>query len=178
MLHALNKKSVLIGSLISMTMMFAIVIFYANPHIDGGNGSGLIKLQLAYDKNAGIDIINSWGAAGIDHFNQWIFTDYLYAVSFSVFFASLLSILIVKKGKEEYLAYRTVVYLAFVAGLLDWIENTMELFFVNNSSEFSGVLFFLHSIVATVKWATLPIAVVYIVVLLAKENKPDANPGF
>jgi len=173
MLLALNKKSVLIGSLISMSIMFAIVMFYANPLIDGGNGSGMLKLQLAYDKEAGIEIINSWGASGIDHFNQWIFTDYIYAVSYAVFFASVLSILIVKKGKEEYLVYRFGVYLAFVAGLLDWIENTMELFFVNNSSGFSSALFFLHSIIATVKWAALPIAVAYIVVLLAKANKPD-----
>jgi Na+/citrate or Na+/malate symporter len=153
--------------------MFAIVMFYANPLIDGGNGSGLIKLQLAYDKEAGIEIINSWGASGIDHFNQWIFTDYIYAFSYAVFFASLLSILIMKKGKEEFLVYRFGVYLAFVAGLLDWIENTMELFFVNNYSGFPSALFFLHSIVATVKWAALPVAVAYIVVLLANANKPD-----
>lgn len=173
MLHALNKKSVLIGSLIAMSIMFVIVMFYANPIIDGGNGSGLLKLQLAFDKQTGIAIINSWGTSGIARFNQWIFTDYLYAVSYAVFFASVLSILIVKKGKEEYLVYRFGGYLAFVAGLLDWIENTMELFFVNNSSGFPSVLFFIHSIFATVKWAALPIAVAYIVVLLAKANKPD-----
>jgi hypothetical protein len=155
--------------------MFAIVMFYANPLIDGGNGSGLLKLQLAFDKEAGIAIINSWGTSGVDHFNQWIFTDYIYALSYAVFFASLLSILIMKKGKEKLLVYRFVVYLACVAGLLDWVENTMELFFVNNSSGFSSALFFLHSIIATVKWAALPIAVAYIVVLLANANKPDGQ---
>lgn len=175
MLHALNRKTVLIGSLLSMSIMFAIVMFYANPLIDGGNGSGLLKLQLAYDKKAGMEIIDSWGVSGIARFNQLIFTDYIYAVSYAVFFASLLSILIMKKGKEEFLVYRFSVYLAFVAGLLDWIENTMELFFVNNSSGFPSILFFIHSIVATVKWAALPIAVAYIVVLLAKANKPDGQ---
>lgn len=43
MLHALNKKSVLIGSLVSRSIMFAIVMSYANPRIDGGNGSSLLK---------------------------------------------------------------------------------------------------------------------------------------
>lgn len=175
MIQALNKKSVLIGSLISMAIMFAIVMFYANPLIDGGNGSSLLKLQLSFNKEAGLEIINSWGVSGIDRFNRWIFTDYIYAFSFAVFFASLFSILIMKKGKEEVPVYRFAVYLAFAAGLLDWIENTIELFFVNNSSGFPGILFFLHSIVAMVKWAALPIAVIYIAVLLTKKNNPHVK---
>lgn len=175
MLQALNKKSVLIGSLISMSITFAIVMFYANPLIDGGDGSGLLKLQLAFNKEAGITIINSWGIAGIDRFNHWIFTDYFYAASYAIFFASLLSILIVKKGKEALLVYRFAVYIAFTSGLLDCIENTMELFFVNNPLAFSNTTFFLHSVVATAKWGALPIALTYIAVLLTKANKPGVK---
>lgn len=170
MINALSNKIVLFGSLIAMCIMFVIVMFCINPAIDGLNGIGVIKLQLSFDKEVGLEIINSWGASGIEHFSQWIFTDYLYALTYAVFFASLLSSLILKKGMSSRLSYTWVVYLAFVAGLLDWTENTMELFFINNPSEFSNILFFLHSIVASVKWAAVPIAVVYVIVLLSKQN--------
>jgi len=170
MLHALNRKVVLIGSLVFMSIMFVIVMFFVNPSVDGGNGAGVIKLQLSFEKESGIKIINSWGQSGIENFNQWIFTDYIYALAYSVFFASLLSFLILKKGKETYLAYKSVVYLAFIAGFFDWVENTIELLLVNNPSEVSNTLFFLHSIVASLKWAAIPIAVAYILVLLTKKN--------
>lgn len=171
MLHALNRKTVLIGSLALMSIMFVIVMFVVNPSIDGGNGAGVIKLQLSFQKESGIEIINSWGKSGIENFNQWIITDYIYALAYSVFFASLLSFLILKKGKGEIFAYKSIVYLAFIAGLLDWIENTIELLFINNPSQVSNTLFFLHSIVALVKWGAFPIAVTCIVVLLTKRNE-------
>lgn len=174
MLHTLNSKTVLIGSVIFMSVMFVIVTFLVNPAIDGGNGIGVLKLQLSFDKEVGIAIINSWGKSGIEHFKEWIFTDYIYAVSYAVFFASLLSILIMKKGKEEFFVYRFGVYLAVIAGLLDWVENSIELFFINDPSGFSNNVFFLHSIVAIVKWAALPVAIAYIAVLLATANKPAA----
>lgn len=171
MLHALNKKTVLIGSLALMSIMFVIVMFVVNPSIDGRNGAGVIKLQLSFERESGIKIVNSWGKAGIKNFNQWIVTDYIYALAYSVFFASLLSFLILKKGKGKNFAYKSIVYLAFIAGLLDWIENTIELLFVNNPSQVSNTLFFLHSIVALVKWAAFPIVVACIVVLLTKRDE-------
>ncbi len=170
MLEKLNSKTVLIGSLALMSIMFVIVMFYVNPSIDGGNGLGVIKLQLSFDKEAGIEIIHSWGKDGVERFRQWIITDYIYAFAYSAFFASLLSFLILKKGKATYRAYTISVYLAFVAGFLDWVENTIELTFINNPSDFSSTLFFAHSIIALLKWAAVPIAVAYIVVLLTKKN--------
>lgn len=171
MLHLFGRKKLLIGSLIFMLMMFSIVMFFINPQIDGLNGIGVIKLQLSFNKDAGIEIIESWGASGIANFKRWIFIDYIYALSYSVFFASLLSLLILQKGKEKSLKYTWVVVLAFIAGALDWIENTMELFFLNNPSGFPDSLFFLHSVIATLKWAAVPIAVIYVVALVTKKSK-------
>lgn len=170
MLLILNKKSVLTGALIAMSVMFAVVMFYANPLIDGGNGSSLLKLQLAFDKQSGIAILDSWGPSGAARFNQWIFTDYLYAVSYAVFFASLLSILVVKKGKQNINGYRFAVYLGLIAGLLDWTENTLEIIFVNHAAAFPQALFFLHSMLAAAKWMALPIVLIYIATLLTKNN--------
>jgi hypothetical protein len=61
MLQALSKTTVLASSLVLMSIMFVIVMFYVNPAIDGGDGSGVLELQLSFEKNAGIEIINEWG---------------------------------------------------------------------------------------------------------------------
>lgn len=173
MLHALSKKTVLIGSLIFMSIMFCIVMFVVNPLIDSKNGLEVILLQLSFQKEAGIEIINNWGETGVSNFKKWIFTDYLYALSYSLFLSSLLSWLIIKKGRENLLSYTWVVYLVFIAGLLDCIENTIEIFFLNNPTGCSSLLFFLHSIIASLKWCAVPIATVYIVILLFQKNKKE-----
>ena len=171
MLHELSKKKVLIGSGIFVSIMFYIVMFIVNPLIDSKNGLGVILLQLSFQKEAGIAIINSWGKTGISNFKTWIFTDYLYALSYSLFLGSLISRLIIKKGKENDFSYTWVVYLVFTAGLLDCIENTIEIFFLNNPIDCSDLLFFLHSIIASIKWCAVPIAISYIVILLFQNNE-------
>jgi hypothetical protein len=145
MLQKLGKKKVLISSLVFMSIMFVVVMFFVNPLIDGGSGSGVLDLQLSFKKNVGIDIINGWGTSGVDHFNLW--------------------------GKGTFLTRNLFVPLAFFSGTLDFIENTMELYFINNPYAFSNTLFFLHSVVALFKWTAVTIVVAYIFVLLTKKNE-------
>ena len=171
MLRTLGKSKVLISSFALTSVMFVIVMFFVNPSIDGGNGSGVLELQLSFEKNVGIELIKSWGKSGVNHFNRWIFTDYIYAFSYSLFLASLISYLALKKGKEACLASISFVRLAFLSGTLDFFENSMELSFMNNPYVFSNNLFFVHSILATLKWATVTIVIVFIFVLLAKKNE-------
>jgi hypothetical protein len=170
MLNILSKKSVIVISTLATLMMFAVVMFVVNPSIDGKNGIGVLALQLAFDKEVGIEIINSWTQLGIENFNRFIFTDYLYALSYSILFASILSVLILKKSKQNILKYKMIVYLPFIAGLFDWIENTLELSFINNPIEFSNILFFIHSIIASLKWLMIPIVVTFIVKLSLQES--------
>lgn len=170
MLNILSKKSVITISTVMTLIMFTVVMFIVNPSIDGKNGMGVIALQLSFDKEVGIEIINSWTQSGIKNFNQFIFTDYIYALCYSIFFASILAVLILKKSKQNILKYKLIVYLPLIAGLFDWIENTLELLFINNSIEFSNILFFLHSIIASFKWIALPIIVTFIIKLSLQEN--------
>lgn len=171
MLQALSKTAVLASSLVLMSIMFVIVMFFVNPSIDGGNGSGVLELQLSFEKSRGIEIIYGWGESGVNHFKRWIFTDYIYAFSYSLFFASLISSLVLKRGKGAHLNNIIFVYIAFLSGALDFVENSMELFFINNPYVFSDNLFFMHSIVATLKWIAVTIAIVYIVVILTKKEE-------
>lgn len=171
MLHMLSKKKVLYSSLTLMVTMFIVVMFYVNPSIDGGNGSSVIELQLSFSKENGSKILAQWGSLGIESFKSLIVADYIYALSYSLFFASLLSFLILKKGKGLLFRYTIVVPISFMAGTLDWIENTIELFFISNQAQLPEAVFFTHSIIATLKWATIPVAVIYIIVLLSNKSE-------
>jgi len=170
MLNILSKKSVIIISTVMPLIMFTVVMFIVNPSIDGKNGMSVIALQLAFDKEIGIEIINNWTQLGIENFNQFIFTDYIYALSYAIFFASILSVLILKKSKQNIVKYKLIIYLPFIAGLFDWIENTLELLFIKNPIEFSKTLFFIHSIIASLKWIALPIIITFIIKLILKDN--------
>ncbi len=169
MITALGKTKVIISSLVATLLMFAIVILILNRVVDGGDGSSILRLQLSFDKNLGIEIINGWGPEGVELFKSWMFTDYLYAFAYSVFLASMLSFLILKKGVAHKPVYKISLYFAFAAGILDCIENTIELFFVNNPYEFSTNLFFLHSVLATAKWATIAIVLIYLIFLTTQK---------
>ena len=168
MLKIISEKSILLNSLLSTLAMFVIVMFIVNPYIDGSNGLSVIELQLSFSKDAGIEIIKEWGEFGVSRFNEGIVIDYFYAFSYSLFFASLLSILILRKDKNKDISYSWVVYLPFVTGIFDWIENTIELSFVANPFDFSDNLFMFHSIIALLKWLSVPIIMTYIVILYKK----------
>ena len=170
MLNILSKKRFVIISTIMTLVMFTIVMFIVNPSIDGKNGIGVLALQLAFDKEVGIEIINSWTQSGIKNFNQFIITDYIYALGYSIFFSSILSVLILKKSIQNLSKIKLIIYLPFIAGLFDWIENTLELLFINNPIEFSNTLFFIHSIIASSKWIALPIILIFIIKLSLQDN--------
>ena len=176
-LGTLGKKPVLLASLASLTFMFVIAMYIVNPAIDGKDGSGLLALQLAFDKELGIEIISHWGAKGIAFYNRWYLVDYLYAVSYSVFLASLLSFLIFRKSKENSSLLTITPLIALVAGACDWLENTLEFVFIQNPAIFSSTLFFLHSIVAVVKWVSISIVVISIISLLIKPSQRGRGHG-
>jgi hypothetical protein len=175
MLQVLGNKYVLISSFVLMAIMFVIVMFVVNPLIDGGDGFGVLQLQLSFDKGRGIETINSWGEAGVDHFNRWIFTDYIYALAYSLFLASLTAFVFKKQGKGSYSVSRYVVFIAFSSGALDSLENTMELLFIKNPFGFSDGLFFLHSVAALLKWTSVAVVIAYIVALLTRRKQRHAR---
>jgi hypothetical protein len=169
-MNFLAKKSTLIISMIFVVVTFVLVMLVINPIIDGADGLGLITLQLSFDKSAGIAIVNSWGESGVTYFNQWIFSDFIYAFSYALFFASLLSFVMSKKGKIVTKTYKKTLYLPLLAGLLDWLEDSMELVFINNQISYSDQLFFVHSLVASTKFALIIITLILLVKIWKKAS--------
>ena len=159
----LSNKKIVIFSAITTTIMAFIVMVIFDPLVDGKNGFDVIALQLSFIKEVGVGIVSSWN---IEAFQTWIVLDYLYAFSYMVFFASLLLWLAKKKGVSSGI----YPYIALCAGVCDWIENSLELWFLSDIEGFSSTLFFVHSIVATLKWLALPVIVWHIVKLYRVKN--------
>lgn len=171
MLRLLGTKSVLAASLLFMAIMMVICMKFVNPAIDGQNGASLLELQLAFDKELGLEIINRWGADGIAVYLRWGFTDYLYAVSYSLFLASLLAVQLFRTEKEGAPLLSLTPFLALAAGACDWLENILEYFFINNPLNFPAGLFFAHSLVALLKWAGIFTAITAIIYLLLQRSR-------
>jgi len=151
-MNFLANRQVMIISMISTLIMAFIVMVIVDPLIDGKDGFSVIALQLSFDKEIGKEIVSSWN---IEAFNRWIIMDYLYALSYMIFFVSFLLWL----EKIKNLPSTIVPYIAIGAGVFDWIEDSLELLFLNNIEAFSSTLFFIHSIFATLKWLALPIII-------------------
>ena len=166
-MQILASKKIVLISMITTVCMFILVMFIANPIIDTKNGIDVILLQLIFDKHKAIELVSHWDVAV---FNKWIITDYLYALSYTVFFVSLLSWLIKVKGISKTNRYHFFMYIAMLAGLLDWVENSLELWFLYDMHAFSATLFWVHSFVASIKWLCLPIMIFGIVKLYRVKN--------
>lgn len=168
MVDLLGRKAVLFFSCILTSVMFAIVMFFANPAIDGGSGFDLLALQLSFDKESGLAIINRWGEAGVDNFKKYIVFDYVYALSYALLFSSVLRFLWLRGHEGSVVRNQWFISFAVSAGLLDWIENTLEFFFIKYPESYPGWLFFLHSALSVLKWGMVALVVSYALVLGAR----------
>ena len=157
-----SKKIVLISALTTAIMAFIVMALF-DPMVDGKNGSEVIALQLLFSKEIGSNIVSSWN---IETFKKWIVLDYLYALSYMIFFASLILWLEKIKGVKQSI----YPYIAITAGMFDWIEDSLELLFLSDIEGFPSALFFIHSIFASLKWLALPVILYRIIKLYrAKE---------
>lgn len=144
-----------------------VVSFWANPLIDGKDGWSVVELEFAFTKANAQMIIEKWG--GIANYNRFIITDYIYAIAYVLFLRALLRYLMQKKER----LYKTPLYLAPLAGLLDWIENSMQLLFINYN--FTNAFVFAHSLIASLKFLLLSVVLGYIVVLQRTEPKKNLH---
>jgi len=143
MMNWVSQKQIVLASGVMTLLLFIAVIFLAEPAIKGNTGKGMVSLQLAFTKEHGQEILAVWGTRGMSEFRRWIAADYAYLLAYSVFLAGLL----VRAGARP-----GTVRLAFLGGALDAIENTMELFFLSLPQKFPAVLFFIHSLLSSMKW--------------------------
>lgn len=164
-----QNKTVIILFGILTSIMFIIVMFIVNPLIDGKTGIEVIKLQLSFNIENGKSIIENWNESGQQNFLRYIYTDYIYAFSYSFFFASVYFNKLLKNNLKITRKHILILSLPFMAGTFDMIENTIEIMFIKNTNDFSELLFGFHSIIATLKWLGLPV-ILYLLIKPIKKS--------
>ncbi len=157
-----RTKKIMIGTGILTGIMYIIVMFIINPLIDNKLGLEVIKLQLAYTTENGKTIINNWHKIGQQNFLKYIYTDYLYALTYALFLSTLYLHKILKNNIKIIRKHYIILTLPFIAGLFDMVENTIEIFFIKDPNDFPASLFAFHSILSSIKWLLLPIMIYYL----------------
>jgi hydrogenase/urease accessory protein HupE len=168
LLKYLAKKHYVIGFGIATIILFSVIVMISSMS-ENANGASALRLQVAFDKSIGIKIVSSWKDEGVEHFKSFMMVDYIYAFAYSFFLSSFLAWLLYR---EEHIknSYQKIVYIPFLIGILDMIENTMELQFVEDIYSYSSKLFYLHSILATTKWLLAVVVLVLISIFALKRS--------
>ena len=165
-MNILANKTIVIFSMITTFIMAFIVMARVDPLIDGKDGLSVIALQLSFFIDNAKEIVSTWD---ISAFNDLIILDYIYALSYMIFFAALISWLEKEKAQPKSI----FPYIAIAAGVFDWIEDSLEVSFLNNMNDFSPTLFFIHSLIASLKWIAFPVIIWKIIQLLKLEKSNE-----
>jgi hypothetical protein len=172
MLSIVGKKQTLVFSTLLTVILALFVILVVDPYIEGEHGASIVTLQRSFDRNSADTVLATWGSDAAARFNRSIWVDYLFALVYPVALASWLLLLISKKGLLSSVYCRSSIYIALSAGLFDWIEDSMELWYINKTSELPEIFFFLHSLAASAKFTAIVVAALCIVILLLKKGQP------
>lgn len=150
-------------------VLTALVMFILNAQIMPADCPGMISLELAFTKGALGEIVNACGAGGVRAHQVMIWVDYIFIISYVGFLGNLLGSLVRHIEYEKALLYFS---LPIYAGVLDVIENTLLLIELSDTQSLSGILIFLASLAALVKFllliAAIAITIYYLFELITK----------
>ncbi len=122
-----------------------------------------MHFEFTFTKASALELLAQWGESGKMSFNQLIYLDFIYPISYSILLSSLIvRTYSIKKTYSQ--LQNTLVYLPFLICLFDWIENIMEVLIINNPHAYTNLFYFTHSSFATTKWLGL----LFILILLSK----------
>jgi hypothetical protein len=128
-------------------------VFVLNPLLDPDRSifsMPQLNLQFSYTPENGQQVLDSWGAGAADRYLDWIWIDLAWALSYGPFFAMLIWTL----G-----GHRIWVALPLVEMCLNLTETSLEMWWVGAHTPADPMfgVFLAHSILATVKWAMVPL---------------------
>jgi hypothetical protein len=118
---------------------------------------GIVALQLAFTPARFQAVLDAWGPAIVQQFVDDMPWDYLYAALYALALASWVAWLSRREGAVPSRGDLGLFMLPLIAGLCDWIENTLHLLLVTSAGPPAAWAVFLASVAASVKWGALVI---------------------
>ena len=144
-------------------ILTALVMLILDSQIRPPGCPGIISLELAFTKGTFSTIVSACGEQGVRAHRILIWVDYIFITSYIGFLANLLGSLVRHIDYERALLYFS---LPLYAGLLDIIENTLLLIELSDTGSLSGLLIFLASSAAAIKFLLLLAAIALILYYL------------
>ncbi len=132
----------------------------------------IFSLQLSFTKARFVHIIKEWQDRGVlTHFMGHFKYDFIYLIGYSLLITSLFILLgcLLKNPNIKLWAL-----LPISAGILDSIENTLEIAIIKNYS-FNATLIFLQSLAAALKFLFVGISIVVIIYIVVKYALHDSD---
>ncbi len=148
-------------------VLTALVMLILDAQIRPPGCPDLISLELVFTKSALDQIITSCGEEGVRSHLIMLWVDYIFIVSYIGFLANLLGSLLRSIDYERAL---TLFSIPVIAGVLDAIENTLFLIQLQNIDNLNGLLIFVASSAAAVKFVLIAITIILIVYYLFRKN--------
>jgi hypothetical protein len=147
-----SKAVLIIWSVLLMVTLLAS-IFILNPTLNPENrvfSWPQLQLQFAYTADNGIKVLESWGPGSIDRYFSVIWIDLIFALSYGPAFG----LYIRRLGGSVASSLLPLVEMS-----TNLVETSLEMYWVANHTPDNpmGALFLTHSIIATIKWALVPI---------------------
>jgi hypothetical protein len=135
-----------------------LLFFGATERQAPGGTPGMLDLQIAFSRARFDEIVARWNDVGVLEIqtrNLWI--DLLFPLAYSFLLSGLLGALTLPSGARPGRGLTLLLALPFLAGLLDWLENGLQIVVLGQGSGRSSCLILLSSTAATMKWALLTV---------------------
>ena len=144
----------------------------------GGGANGILGLQFAFTPEAAGTIIRLWGAEGASRIRDTLWIDYIYPPFYAAFLASTVAYFSTIWKMFTQFARYTLILLPFLAAILDYVENTLQLIILAQFPKVSGILILAASIAATVKWLIIGWSILVILYLIIYQLVKAGLSGF
>lgn len=129
-----------------LALLFLVLLIHFDSQLKTNGGFGYVNLQFTYTLASFEKIMTVWGDENRHLFLHTMWLDYF----FPFFYAALLSGFLIKKG------WGKTAFLPFMAALLDYVENSLEIYVVSvYPQSLFPHLIFISSLAASLKWALI-----------------------
>ena len=126
----------------------------------------IFDLQLAFTPQRFQFVMEQWGVAAMQNYVTGMWMDYIYPVAYSLALAGFIAWLTVRPNQPPTRWQLALFSLPLIAGLLDWVENTLHLLMLAVLHATPSALVFIASLAAAIKWTLAAISILAILLLL------------
>lgn len=136
---------------------------------------GPVDLQLAFTQAKFAKIVAQWGPSGVRLYRlSTLGLDYLFPIAYALCLSSAIAWLGVRAVREPERLLLALFSLPWLAAALDYIENTLHLVLLSDTSHFPAPLVLAASVAAAFKWLLIAFALGVVLYLAAARLRRPA----